>query len=227
MVSNWTAFFITLLLQDPHLIFYFICLKVGSNWEWQCRRTQTKCSGPRSCHLWGKCQLCFDPIFFSMLVPVVCETNMCCYHSLTVLWSSATTMTYSWLCEHMSVWWMALSVSLKVTWSLSSRQQTTAVRTCYSCMLSSHHLSQLYWPHFSYGTCTGTANNAGAILVLGRDLVVVPKLIHPLPPAMSPETSPEHIEDTWMQVCGIIERSRCICIRPYHNAACPVLTLAC
>ena len=49
---------------------------------------------------------------------------------------------------------------------------------------------------------TGTANNAGAILVLGRDLVVVPKLIHPLPPAISsPETSPErHIEDTWMQV---------------------------
>ncbi|KAK1263203.1 hypothetical protein QJS04_geneDACA009371 [Acorus gramineus] len=47
----------------------------------------------------------------------------------------------------------------------------------------------------------GTANNAGAILVLGRDLVVVPKLIHPLPPAItSPETSPErHIEDTWMQ----------------------------
>lgn len=49
---------------------------------------------------------------------------------------------------------------------------------------------------------TGTANNAGAILVLGRDLVVVPKLIHPFPPAItSPETSPEHhIEDTWMQV---------------------------
>lgn len=48
---------------------------------------------------------------------------------------------------------------------------------------------------------SGTANNAGAILVLGRDLVVVPKLIHPLPPAMSsPENSPEHLEDTWMQV---------------------------
>ncbi|GJV02064.1 EH domain-containing protein 1-like protein [Tanacetum coccineum] len=46
-----------------------------------------------------------------------------------------------------------------------------------------------------------TANNAGAILVLGRDLVVVPKLIHPLPLAISsPETSPErHIEYTWMQ----------------------------
>ena len=49
----------------------------------------------------------------------------------------------------------------------------------------------------------GTANNAGAILVLGRDLVVVPKLIHPLPPAItSPESSPEHhLDDTWMQVC--------------------------
>jgi len=49
---------------------------------------------------------------------------------------------------------------------------------------------------------TGTANNAGAILVLGRDLVVVPKLIHPLPPAItSPESSPEHhLDDTWMQV---------------------------
>lgn len=58
--------------------------------------------------------------------------------------------------------------------------------------------SNLIWPlHLP-----GTANNAGAILVLGRDLVVVPKLIHPLPPAISsPETSPErHIEDTWMQV---------------------------
>lgn len=48
----------------------------------------------------------------------------------------------------------------------------------------------------------GTANNAGAILVVGRGLVVVPKLIHPLPPPLqSPETSPERvIDDTWMQV---------------------------
>ncbi|CAA3020877.1 Serine threonine- phosphatase BSL3 [Olea europaea subsp. europaea] len=54
---------------------------------------------------------------------------------------------------------------------------------------------------FSATNYCGTANNAGAILVLGRDLVVVPKLIHPLPPAISsPETSPErHMEDTWMQ----------------------------
>ncbi|GMI92277.1 BRI1 suppressor 1 (BSU1)-like 2 [Hibiscus trionum] len=52
---------------------------------------------------------------------------------------------------------------------------------------------------FSATNYCGTANNAGAILVLGRDLVVVPKLIHPIPPA-SPEASPErHIDDTWMQ----------------------------
>jgi diadenosine tetraphosphatase ApaH/serine/threonine PP2A family protein phosphatase len=35
---------------------------------------------------------------------------------------------------------------------------------------------------FSATNYCGTANNAGAILVLGRDLVMVPKLIHPLPP---------------------------------------------
>ncbi|XP_073129097.1 serine/threonine-protein phosphatase BSL3-like isoform X2 [Henckelia pumila] len=54
---------------------------------------------------------------------------------------------------------------------------------------------------FSATNYCGTANNAGAILVVGRDLVVVPKLIHPLPPAISsPETSPEnHTDDTWMQ----------------------------
>ncbi|XP_042448113.1 serine/threonine-protein phosphatase BSL2 homolog [Zingiber officinale] len=54
---------------------------------------------------------------------------------------------------------------------------------------------------FSATNYCGITNNAGAILVLGRDLVVVPKLIHPLPPTFhSPETSPEHyIEDTWMQ----------------------------
>ena len=53
------------------------------------------------------------------------------------------------------------------------------------------------------GACyLGTANNAGAILVVGRGLVVVPKLIHPLPPPLqSPETSPEHgMDETWMQV---------------------------
>lgn len=36
--------------------------------------------------------------------------------------------------------------------------------------------------------------------------MVVPKLIHPLPPAInSPEASPEHrTEDTWMQVYNIL-----------------------
>ncbi|MFS7987429.1 putative protein-serine/threonine phosphatase [Helianthus anomalus] len=54
---------------------------------------------------------------------------------------------------------------------------------------------------FSATNYCGTANNAGALLVVGRGLVVVPKLIHPLPPPLnSPEASPEHAqEDTWMQ----------------------------
>ncbi|KAI4340518.1 hypothetical protein MLD38_025346 [Melastoma candidum] len=52
---------------------------------------------------------------------------------------------------------------------------------------------------FSATNYCGTANNAGAILVLGRDLVVVPKLIHPLPPAASHERSNSQVEDTWMQ----------------------------
>lgn len=61
------------------------------------------------------------------------------------------------------------------------------------------------------GDYSGTANNAGAILVLGRDLVVVPKLIHPLPPAItSPESSPEHhVDDTWMQVHSLPFCSLC------------------
>lgn len=67
-----------------------------------------------------------------------------------------------------------------------------------------HYFSILLAISLSYGICiyVGTANNAGAILVVGRGLVVVPKLIHPLPPPLqSPETSPERvIEDTWMQV---------------------------
>ncbi|KHN03759.1 Serine/threonine-protein phosphatase BSL1 [Glycine soja] len=51
----------------------------------------------------------------------------------------------------------------------------------------------------------GTANNAGAILVVGRGLVVVPKLIHPIPPPLqSPETSPERgMDETWMQELNI------------------------
>eukprot|EP01018_Ginkgo_biloba_P039752 Gb_36990 [translate_table: standard] len=58
---------------------------------------------------------------------------------------------------------------------------------------------------FSATNYCGTANNAGAILVLGRALVVVPKLIHPLPPPVkSPESSPEHhLEETWMQELNI------------------------
>ncbi|CAL1388946.1 unnamed protein product [Linum trigynum] len=58
---------------------------------------------------------------------------------------------------------------------------------------------------FSATNYCGTANNAGAILVVGRGLVVVPKLIHPLPPPLqSPETSPERITDeTWMQELNI------------------------
>ncbi|XP_044504244.1 serine/threonine-protein phosphatase BSL1-like isoform X2 [Mangifera indica] len=58
---------------------------------------------------------------------------------------------------------------------------------------------------FSATNYCGTANNAGAILVVGRGLVVVPKLIHPLPPPLrSPETSPERaMDDTWMQELNI------------------------
>ncbi|KAL3849811.1 hypothetical protein ACJIZ3_011693 [Penstemon smallii] len=58
---------------------------------------------------------------------------------------------------------------------------------------------------FSATNYCGTANNAGAILVVGRELVIVPKLIHPLPPPLqSPETSPDRvIEETWMQELNI------------------------
>lgn len=67
---------------------------------------------------------------------------------------------------------------------------------------------------FSATNYCGTANNAGAILVLGRDHVMVPKMIHPLPPNTphgSPVPNGERIEedpptphpgvtlgDTWM-----------------------------
>ncbi|KAG9134013.1 hypothetical protein Leryth_004719 [Lithospermum erythrorhizon] len=58
---------------------------------------------------------------------------------------------------------------------------------------------------FSATNYCGTANNAGAILVVGRGLVIVPKLIHPLPPPIqSPETSPERvIDEAWMQELNI------------------------
>ncbi len=65
---------------------------------------------------------------------------------------------------------------------------------------------------FSATNYCGTANNAGAILVLGRDFVMVPKLIHPLPPT-TPKTptsggavpldedppTPHIVNDAWMQ----------------------------
>lgn len=58
---------------------------------------------------------------------------------------------------------------------------------------------------FSATNYCGTANNAGAILVVGRGLVVVPKLIHPLPPPIqSPENSPDRMaEGTWMEELNI------------------------
>jgi diadenosine tetraphosphatase ApaH/serine/threonine PP2A family protein phosphatase len=55
---------------------------------------------------------------------------------------------------------------------------------------------------FSATNYCGTANNAGAILVLGRDLVVVPKLIHPLPPP-GPANGDSDSEDTWMQELNV------------------------
>ncbi|KAM0910907.1 hypothetical protein ACQ4PT_013795 [Festuca glaucescens] len=58
---------------------------------------------------------------------------------------------------------------------------------------------------FSATNYCGTANNAGSILVVGRGLVIVPKLIHPLPPPInSPESSPELAMDaTWKQELNI------------------------
>ncbi|KAJ0765945.1 putative protein-serine/threonine phosphatase [Helianthus annuus] len=48
---------------------------------------------------------------------------------------------------------------------------------------------------FSATNYCGTVNNAGPLLVIGRGLVVVPKLIHPLPPPLEPETSPKSVEE--------------------------------
>ncbi|MFS7908456.1 putative protein-serine/threonine phosphatase [Helianthus anomalus] len=48
---------------------------------------------------------------------------------------------------------------------------------------------------FSATNYCGTANNAGPLLVIGRGLVVVPKLIHPLPPPLELETSPKSVEE--------------------------------
>jgi hypothetical protein len=53
---------------------------------------------------------------------------------------------------------------------------------------------------FSATNYCGTANNAGAILVVGRDLVVVPKLIHPLPPAsIDLDGSPKRAPSGWLE----------------------------
>ena len=54
---------------------------------------------------------------------------------------------------------------------------------------------------FSATNYCGTANNAGAILVLGRDLTLYPKLIHPLPPIAMETLSPsDRIDDNlWLQ----------------------------
>jgi len=55
---------------------------------------------------------------------------------------------------------------------------------------------------FSATNYCGTANNAGAILVLGRDSVLVPKLIHPLPLPETDENeeTAEPQPESWMQV---------------------------
>ncbi|KAJ4896619.1 Serine/threonine-protein phosphatase BSU1 [Raphanus sativus] len=51
---------------------------------------------------------------------------------------------------------------------------------------------------FSATNYCGIFKNAGAILVIGRNLDVVPKLIHPLPPPISPE---ENLPDkAWIEV---------------------------
>eukprot|EP01025_Chloroclados_australasicus_P064722 TRINITY_DN867_c2_g1_i3.p3 TRINITY_DN867_c2_g1~~TRINITY_DN867_c2_g1_i3.p3 ORF type:complete len:290 (-),score=41.74 TRINITY_DN867_c2_g1_i3:1060-1929(-) len=57
---------------------------------------------------------------------------------------------------------------------------------------------------FSATNYCGTANNAGAILVVGRDLVLVPKLIHPLPPNSATQDDgsvdeDRHLPDEWME----------------------------
>jgi protein phosphatase len=73
---------------------------------------------------------------------------------------------------------------------------------------------------FSATNYCGTANNAGAILVVGRGLVIVPKLIHPLPPPiLSPENSPEHSgDDAWMQVTTTLLLLFQINSNPYINS---------
>ena len=83
---------------------------------------------------------------------------------------------------------------------------------------------------------------AGAILVLGRDLVMVPKLIHPLPPngpgtPKSPAygepieeepPTPHPMTDTWMQVREAVftvvvlpcSNLHCVCICSLYVLTC-------
>lgn len=146
------------------------------------------------------------------------------FSSLTGSWSSVRTMISSLLSELMNAWWMGLSDLLKVTSLLCSLPQIIVVSHFF--FPPNHIVFRLLSPGtfrkrsrqrrgrnwikigifyifwWGFFISAGTANNAGAILVLGRDLVVVPKLIHPIPPAIpSPESSPErHHEEMWMQV---------------------------
>ena len=84
---------------------------------------------------------------------------------------------------------------------------------------------------------------AGAILVLGRDLVMVPKLIHPLPPNMpgTPKSpaygepieeeppTPHPMTDTWMQVSQTLSwqtHEACVVCDSYaQKHQCSVFTL--
>ncbi len=57
---------------------------------------------------------------------------------------------------------------------------------------------------FSATNYCGTANNAGAILVLGRDLTLYPKLIHPLPPSAALEDG----IDGAARACGVLRHAQ-------------------
>nr|pir probable phosphoprotein phosphatase (EC 3.1.3.16) F21B7.27 - Arabidopsis thaliana [Arabidopsis thaliana] len=55
---------------------------------------------------------------------------------------------------------------------------------------------------FSATNYCGTAQNAGAILVIGRDMVIYPKLIHPHPPPIS-SSEEDYTDKAWMQELNI------------------------
>ena len=72
---------------------------------------------------------------------------------------------------------------------------------------------------FSATNYCGTANNAGAILVLGRDLTLYPKLIHPLPPAILEEGAHARGPASLQAVpCG--PTRRCYASRHAEGASC-------